>query len=121
MGIDDLERDYERWLDEFGRAIVAEFIACARMGISLDDKYFHPEQPRARSKSKSAAAREVNEGQVDWAGRVHRKLGVIKIELVLTAAAQGMTPEAIAERAKLPVEDVREIIRIWSPTSTQQG
>lgn len=64
MGIDDLERDYERWLDEFGRAIVAEFIACARMGISLDDKYFHPEQPRARSKSKSAAAPKSMKGKL---------------------------------------------------------
>jgi uncharacterized protein (DUF433 family) len=44
---------------------------------------------------------------------VRRKLGRIKVDIIVEAARLGMATNRIAERAKVPVEDVEEILRLW--------
>jgi len=115
MELEQLESEYEKRLEQLGHAVVAEFVEMARLGVDLDNDHFHPERPRRRSKSKSAEARAASEGPVDWADRVRRKLGCLKIEMIVEAARLGLDIESIAERTKVPAESVTEVLKIWQP------
>ena len=115
MELEQLEHEYERWSEEFGRAIVTEFIEAVRLGLSLDNSFFHPEKPRARSKSQSPEARAANEGAVDWVDRVRRKLGCIKIDIIVDAARQGMATNEIAARAQDPPRKHRRSSKDMAP------